>query len=132
MPYAHPGEALFARLTSAVSATTAAGNVFPQVPTEETNEDYVVYRRVSGGGATILTGRSGLQEYLYRVDVYASTELAGELILKAINHQSTGLPGWSDTANNLQGIFPADDADSDVLGDNVRIPGQSFSVWFQG
>lgn len=92
----------------------------------------VVYRRVSGGGGNVIGGRSGLQQYTYRVDVYAETETQAEAILTAINDPTNGLPGWRDRSNNVSGVLPTDDADGDILEDGTRIPGQSFSIWFVG
>ena len=133
MPYAQPGEAIAARLTSAVAGTASVGNVFPTLPTQDAPQTYTTYRRVSGGGATNFHGRSGLQAYTYRIDVYAPDEVTAEAVLTAIMDPDSGLPGWNDRPNGVQGVFPSDDADADVLDDGyaTRAPGQSFVIYFQ-
>lgn len=129
--YDTAGEAICARLLFAVDGTTADGRVYPTSPTQDV-PDYVVYRRVSGGGSVNFHGRSGVQSFLFRIDVYAGNEEAGETILAAINDTTFGLPGWSDRANGVHGCFPSEDADTDILDDATRVPGQSFTIWFEG
>jgi hypothetical protein len=132
VPYANVGQAFYARLKTAVAGTSAGDRVFPTMPTQDQPGDYVVYQKISGGGEIVLGGRSKLQEYSFRVNIYADDEAAAEAIITAMSDETNGLPGFVDRANGVQGILPSSDQDADVLDDGTRIPGQTYSIFFEG
>lgn len=137
MPSRNPGEAIASRLLSSevVTALSIGTRITPKVPDQEPDGDYLVFRRVAGGGGTNLHGARGLQNYLYRLDAYCATDEAAEAVLAAVRdrlcgNSRAGIPVWRDLADGVQCCLPADDLDADVEGDGSAVNGFTISIHF--
>lgn len=107
----------------------------PQLPDANSSLPYVVFYRTDGGADTVLNGRNRLQQLGYRLDVYAETDEGAESVLLACTNRLFGnstedIDPWRDLEKGVQGCFPVNDADANVLNDGSRENGQSFRLFF--
>ena len=79
-------QAIYATLTSAVSATTAVGKVYPRAAVaQNATLPYVVYFRVSGSRESMVgRGSANHARARYQVTVYSATQLEAESIINAV------------------------------------------------
>lgn len=134
-----PSEPLWERLNSCQELRAIVGNrIKPNKPTpgeEESQKPYVTFWRITGGGAYDLGGRSGLQNYMFRIEFHADTDKQAEVIREIVLDRLCGnakrnIEPWVDRSQGVQGCFAADDADADTDDDGQQISGQTFSLWF--
>lgn len=131
-----PGEAIAQRLLAYTALTPLVGNrITPNLPDSEPSGPYIVFQRVTGGGGVNLTGKSRLQQYFYRLDVYAATDDVAEQILTLVRNclfgnETTAEPPWRSLSDGVQGCMPQDDISADTLEDGAQANGQTFSIWF--
>jgi hypothetical protein len=125
-----PGEALGLRLLSDGAVAGLVGDrVTPTKPTQEPAADYLVYTKTGGGDGINAGGRKKLQEYLFRVDIYAATDTAAQAILTAV---IVCLTGWVDRSSGVQGCFPVGDEDDNTLDDARQVTGKTFRLFYMG
>lgn len=129
-------EAIAQRLLTEPTLTRLVGNrITPNIPEQEPEGDYLVFRLVLGGGGTLLDGRPGLQNYFYRLDAFAaSDERAREIMEAAVNrlcgNRKLALSPYRDLTHGVQGCFPAPDLDADTEDAVKTSSGQTVSIWF--
>lgn len=137
--YQYPGEALWVRMTTDADLQEIVGNrIKPNKPTpgEDTaRKPYISFWRVTGGGNTNLSERSGLQNYYYRFEFHADTDDESELLRELTLNRLCGNPRqaiapWIDRAQGVQACFAVDDADVDTDDDGFQIGGQTVSLHF--
>ena len=133
MPARTEGEAIATRLLGDAAITALVSQrVFPSKPTQDPQNDYIVYYRVGGGDGRTLKGRSRLQNYQVRVEATAMTQAKAEAIMAAVRNSLTPPDEtWKYPENGIEGVHSTADADEQTLEDGRQVSGQTFGVWFR-
>lgn len=135
MPSTTPAQAIATRLLASSGVTALVGQrVTPGKPDQDSQGDYLVYSKASGGGGGHrLDGVPGMRWYLIRVTAYATTAEAAEAIITATR---TALDGWGDESEGVVRCFAQPDQDEIVLPDEgggvYQVSGQTFGFWYRG
>lgn len=135
MPSSTPGQAIVAKLLATSAVTALVGQrVTPGKPDQDSQGDYIVYGKASGGGGGHrLDGTPGMRWYLIRITAYATTEVAAEAIIGAVRE---ALDGWGDESEGVVRCFAQPDQDEIVMPDEgggvYQISGQTFGLWYRG
>lgn len=137
--YEVPSEPLYNRLiTDAAITAIVKDRIKPNQPTQGfdgAKKPYISFWRITGGGNKDLTGRSGLQNYFFRIEFHAETddeaEVLRELVLNRLcGNPRKGIAAWIDRTQGVLGCFAQDDADADTDDDGFQISGQTVSLHF--
>lgn len=131
------GEALAKRLLTDAELKAKIGErIFPNVPDQDIDGAYLVFRQVLGGaGMLCLDGMPGLKSYTWRLDAFAATDEEAVAIMELVidrlcGNRKKGLSVWRDLASGVQVCSPAPDADADIEGFGENTAGQSVNVLF--